>query len=119
MGDGVLVVDQDWDLVVREVGSAGISFRPLALVPYWPHINPTCLGIRQGLGDCGTGETIGLDQDLLFRAAYDIGHKFRGAAIGRKGHVDSSSCRSFIALIGFNLIGKGGDRGYEGQKQQP
>jgi hypothetical protein len=59
-----------------------------------------------------------VDQDLLFRVAYDIGHKFRGAAIGRKSHVDSPGRCPFIGLIGFDLIGKDGDRGDEGQKQQ-
>ena len=79
MGDGVLVIDQDWDLVILEIGGARISLRPLALVQYRLYIDPSRLGVRQGLGDCGTGETVGLDQDLLFSAAYDIGYKSRGA----------------------------------------
>ena len=82
MRDGVLVVYQHGDLMVRQIGGAGVLFRPLALIQYHLDINTAGFGIRQGLCNSWAGEAICLNEDLLLGLMYGVSHKLGSAAIG-------------------------------------
>ena len=89
VGDGVAVVNEGGDTLVKEEVEFAVVLGLLRFVENDLAVDATFFGFEDGLGDGGGGERIGLNADVFFGVANFLDDSVGASAIWGKEHVDS------------------------------